>query len=142
MPHVSLITIGVADVERSTRFYQALGWRRSNASVEGTVAFLEGGAVVLSLYSRSDFEAEAGVTFAASGAHPLALAMNVDSAEAVDTVLGAAAAAGGTITAAGKRMEWGGYSGYFADPDGHLWEVAHNPTFELLPDGRIRLPEG
>lgn len=138
--HVSLVTLGVDDVERAAAFYEAWGWRRSPASVEGTVAFLLGGAVPLSLFGRDDLAGEAGV---AAGAPPgaWALALNVPSETDVDERLAAAAAAGGTITAPATRADWGGYRGYVHDRDGHLWEVAHNPGFPLAGDGRVTLPD-
>jgi uncharacterized protein len=139
--HVSLITLGVTDLARASRFYEALGWRRSDASVAGTIAFLRGGAVVLALFGREALAEEAGVDLHAAGLGPVALAMNVGAEATVDATLVAAEAAGGRITSAAERAEWGGYSGYFADPDGHLWEVAHNPTFRLLDDGRVVLPD-
>lgn len=140
MPHVSLITLGVSDLERSTRFYEALGWRRSPASVDGEVAFLAGGTVALGLFGRDELAADAGVELAPVGAAAVALAMNLPSVEAVDGTFATAEAAGAAITKAPERAEWGGYSGYFSDPDGHLWEVAHNPGFPLDEDGRVALP--
>lgn len=141
MTHVSLITLGVDDIARATAFYEALGWRRSAASVAGTVAFLRGGASVLSLFGRHALADEAGVPAGSGRATSVALAMNVTSAQEVEATLAAAQAAGGTVTRAGTRAEWGGYTGYFTDPDGHLWEVAHNPGFALLDDGRVELPD-
>lgn len=141
MPHVSLITLGVDDLDRATRFYEAWGWRRSSASVAGTVAFLRGGAVVLALFARDDLAAEAGVAPAAAGPGSVALAMNLADEGAVDASLDAAVAAGGRLTKPAERAVWGGYSGYVADPDGHLWEVAYNPGFPLLDDGRVQLPD-
>lgn len=142
MAHVSLITLGVDDLADATRFYEALGWRRSSASVEGTVAFLRGGTVALGLYGREDLAADAGVPAASGGGPAVALAMNVATEDAVDATLAAAAArAGGRITRQAQRTDWGGSSGYFDDLDGHLWEVAYDPGFELLTDGRIRLPD-
>ena len=141
MAHVSLITLGVDDVERAARFYEAVGWRRSAASVEGTVAFLRGGATVLSLFGRDALAAEAGVPLGAPAAGAVALAMNVDAAEEVAATLTAAERAGARITRPAGRADWGGSSGYFTDPDGHLWEVAHNPGFGLLADGRVQLSD-
>jgi uncharacterized protein len=138
--HISLITLGVDDVEQAAAFYAAMGWRRSAASVDGTVAFLAGGAAVLSLFGREDLARETGVAPSTDGGSSVALAMNVRSEEAVDETLAAAVVAGGSVTRAARRADWGGYSGYFADPDGHLWEVAYNPGFALLPDGRVQLP--
>jgi uncharacterized protein len=140
--HVSLITLGVRDLAGATRFYEAMGWRRSSASVEGTVAFLRGGAVVLGLFGREDLAADAGVPPGTAGGPTVAFAMNVATEDAVDGTLTAAELAGGRITKAAARTDWGGYSGYFQDLDGHLWEVAVNPGFELLPDGRVVLPDG
>jgi catechol 2,3-dioxygenase-like lactoylglutathione lyase family enzyme len=142
MDHVSLITLGVSDLDRATRFYEQVGWKRSAASVEGTVAFLRGGAVVLALFGRDDLAADAAVGVPSPrGFAAVALAANLDSPEAVDAAMAAAEAAGGRITKPATRQDWGGYSGYVSDPDGHLWEVAHNPGFRLLPDGQIRLPD-
>jgi uncharacterized protein len=139
--HVSLITLGVEDLARASAFYEALGWHRSDASVEGTIAFLRGGAIVLALFGRGELAEEAGVDLPPAGPGPVALAMNVEAEATVDATLATAEAAGGRITSAARRAEWGGYSGYFCDPDGHLWEVAHNPTFRLLGDGRVVLPD-
>jgi predicted lactoylglutathione lyase len=142
MPHVSLITLGVADLCRATSFYERLGWQRSSASVEGTVAFLRGGAVVLGLFGREDLAREAGLEPASdAGDASIALAMNVESEAAVDAALKTASDAGGRITKPAERADWGGYSGYVVDPDGHLWEIAHNPGFPLLSDGRVQLPD-
>lgn len=142
MPHVSIVTLGVDDIGRATEFYTRLGWQRSPASVDGEVAFLTGGAVVLGLYGRQDLARDAGVPPDDAGPASVALAMNVDSAQAVDEFLASAESAGGRVTRPAEATEWGGYSGYLADPDGHLWEIAHNPGFGLQPDGRVTLPEG
>jgi uncharacterized protein len=141
MAHVSLITLGVDDLVGATRYYEAMGWRRSTASVDGTVAFLRGGAVVLGLFGREELAAEAGVARNAASGPAVAFAMNVATEDAVDETLAAAARAGGRITRAAQRTDWGGYSGYVEDLDGHLWEIAYNPGFGLLPDGRIVLPD-
>lgn len=142
MAYVSFITLGVDNLDRATRFYEALGWRRSAASVDGEISFMVGGAVVLGLFGRQALADDARVEPEVAGRHGnVALASNVASEEAVDELLAQAARAGGEITKPGQRVFWGGYSGYFRDPDGHLWEVAHNPGFELLDDGRIVLPE-
>jgi predicted lactoylglutathione lyase len=143
MPTVSLVTLGVADLERSTAFYAALGWQRSPVSVEGTVAFMQGSTIVLSLYGRDDLAADAGVAMPVTGhAAPISLAVNVSSEADVDAALATAASAGGRVVRSAYPTEWGGYIGYVADPDGHLWEFAHNPGFGLLDDGRVVLPDG
>lgn len=142
MAHVSLVTLGVEDLSRATRFYEALGWRRSSASVDGTVAFMRGGAMVLGLFGRTALAEDANVEAAPSaGFRSIALAMNLDSEPDVDATLATVAEAGGRITKPAQRAEWGGYSGYFSDPDGHLWEVAYNPGFPLRTDGRVVLPD-
>ena len=141
MAHVSLITLGVDDLDRATRFYEDLGWLRSSASVAGTVAFLGGGAVVLGLFGREGLALDAGVPPVGAGPASIALAMNLESPQAVDEAMATAEQAGARITKPAVTTDWGGYSGYFLDPDGHLWEVAHNPGFGLLADGRIELPD-
>lgn len=140
MAHVSLVTLGVDDLDRSTRFYVGLGWEPSSASIEDTIVFLRGGAVVLALFGRHDLAAEAGLAPAApTGA--MALAMNVASEDEVENTVEAAVRAGGWIARPGRRADWGGYSAYVTDPDGHLWEIAHNPMFPLDEEGRISLPD-
>lgn len=138
---ISLITLAVDDVARATAFYQSLGWT-PHSVVGDEVAFfpLTTGAV-LSLY-RSDFLAR-DIGAASGGAHyhsAVTLAMNVDGAPEVDRILAEAAAAGASSVKPGAATQWGGYVGYFADPDGHVWEVAHNPGFQLNDDGRVTLP--
>ncbi len=141
MAHVSLVTLGVSDLARATTFYEALGWRRSSASVDGVVTFLDGGTVALGLFGRQALAAEAGLDPAPStAAASVALATNVTSEAEVDALLEAAERAGGRVTRPATRADWGGRSGYFTDPDGHLWEVAHNPGFPLDADGRVHLP--
>ena len=139
---ITLVTLGVADVERAAAFYEALGWRRSPASVEGEVAFFQTGALALALWGYADLAAD---THLNPPAEPppfsgVALAMNLESTEAVVDVLAAAEAAGGGVPKRGEPTDWGGFSGYFTDLDGHVWEVAHNPFWELRPDGSIVLP--
>jgi catechol 2,3-dioxygenase-like lactoylglutathione lyase family enzyme len=138
----SLVTLGVADVERAAEFYERLGWSRSPASVPGVVAFFATTGAVVALWGWAELAADAG--YPAVGGPPafrgVALAVNLGSEAEVDEALNAALAAGGTLRKAGTRADWGGYSGYFADPDGHLWEVAYNPGWPLDDDGRVVLP--
>lgn len=142
MAHVSLITLGAEDIDLLSAFYESLGWQRSQASVEGTITFLRGGALVLAIFGAADLAADAGVERDGHGASArVALAMNLGSEAAVDAVLLAVPDAGGRVTKPAERADWGGYSGYFTDPEGHLWEVAYNPSFDLLPDGRVVLPD-
>lgn len=140
-PYVSIVTLGVADLERALRFYRdGLHWPLSSAG-GGDVAFFRTGGVVLALYPRTLLAADARVADVGSGFGGITLAHNVPSAEAVDRVLAEAVAAGATLLKPAERAEWGGYSGYFADPDGYPWEVAWNPYFPLGADGRVQLPE-
>ena len=140
-PYISLITLGVADLERSLRFYRdGLQWQLSGAS-GGDIAFVRTGGVALALYPRALLAADAHLTVDGSGFGGITLAHNVPSKEAVDRVLAEAVAAGATLLKPAEQAEWGGYSGYFADPDGYPWEVAWNPGFPLSADGRITLPE-
>ena len=136
---VSLITLGVADLARARRFYEALGWR--GQEVEGTVFYQAGGSAIV-LWGRDELAADRGVEDAGTdGFGGVALAQNVRSAAAVDEIMAAAEAAGATITKAAATTFYGGYAGYFADPDGHAWEIAHNPGFTLGPDGSLELPD-
>lgn len=139
---LSLTTLGVADVARSTAFYQALGWPLSSSSVVGDVSFFLTAGGLLGLYGRADLAADAGVD-AGEGMpafRGVTLAINVEGRVEVDAALAAAVDAGGSLVKPAKATDWGGYSGYFADPDGHLWEVAHNPFWPLDASGRPVLP--
>ena len=140
-PYISLITLGVSDLERALRFYRdGLHWPVSSAS-GGDIAFFRTGGVALALYPRPLLAADAHLAADGSGFGGIALAHNVPSKEAVDRVLAEAVAAGATLLKPAEQAEWGGYSGYFADPDGYPWEVAWNPGFPLTADGRVTLPE-
>ena len=137
---VSLLTLGVDDVTRARRFYEALGWR--GQEIEHTVFFQAGGMAVV-LWGREALADDAGVddTSNAAAFRRIAMAHNVRSRDEVDAVLAAAERAGATITRRPAETSYGGYAGYFADPDGHLWEIAHNPGFTLLDDGSLVLPD-
>jgi predicted lactoylglutathione lyase len=138
---VSLVTLGVRDVAASTRFYEALGFELSPGSVEGDVSFFRTSGARLGLFGQDDLAADAHVdAHATGGFHGVSLAINVESPAAVDAALSIAAAAGAAIPKPAEATDWGGYNGYFADPDGHLWEVAHNPFWPLGPDGLPQLP--
>jgi uncharacterized glyoxalase superfamily protein PhnB/ketosteroid isomerase-like protein len=134
---VSLITLGVADVGRARRFYESLGWE--GESPDGEVVFFQTGGSVLALWSRALLAADSGAGSDPGGWGGVTLAHNVGSPGEVDEVLSRAAAAGATVVRAGAPTSWGGYAGLFADPDGHRWEVAHNPAWELAADGSVRL---
>ena len=139
-PWISLITLGVRDLTRSRRFYQeGLGWPLSTASTDD-VAFFHTGGVVLALYPRELLAADSNISPQGSGFPGIALAHNVATRELVDAALEATVAAGGRLLKPATEAEWGGYSGYFADPDGFAWEIAWNPGFPLREDGTIELP--
>lgn len=140
-PRLHIVTLGVHDFDRALRFYRdGLGWTPSAAS-QGDIAFFDAGGVVLALHPRESLAADATVAPAAmAGFNGVTLAHNVASREAVDAVFRAVAAAGATVIKAPEEVFWGGYSGYFADPEGQLWEVAHNPFFPFDDAGRIVLP--
>lgn len=140
---ISLVTLGVRDLDRSRRFYEALGWR--GQEVEQTVFFQAGGQAVV-LWGIERLAADAGVAApTADGSSPafggIALAHNVRTRDEVDRTIEAAQAAGAEITKAPAPTFYGGYAGYFRDPDGHVWEVAHNPGLPLGPAGELLLPD-
>src|SRR3981081_4372471 len=141
---VSLATLGVADVKRATVFYLALGWRLSPASVAGEVSFFHTNGALLALWDLAALAADTGQVTGetpSAGFRPTMLAMNLESPEAVDAVFQEILGAGGYVVKAPSRADWGGYTGSFADLDGHLWEGAYNPDFlPLRPDGRPTLP--
>jgi predicted lactoylglutathione lyase len=137
---VSLITLGVRDVRASTAFYGALGFEPSSASVDGEVTFFRTAGAILTVWGRDELAADANQPAAADGFGGTAVAINLDSRAEVDAAIAAAVAAGGTVPKPATATEWGGYSGYFADPDGHLWEVAHNPFWPLDERGLPQLP--
>jgi len=138
-PRISIITIACRDLDRAASFYEAMGLKRHPGITDG-VAFFQMGGAILSLFPRKEAEADSGVTF---GAEPSAvyLAYNTRSEAEVGAVLSQAEAAGGKIVKPAQRAFWGGWYGYFADVDGNLWEVAHNPDFPLDGEGRIALPK-
>jgi hypothetical protein len=134
---LSMVTLGVADIERSLRFYETLGWKRANKHPE--VVFFQLSGMVLGLFSRTALAEDAKLDPAGTGFSGIALAYNARTKEEVDAVLGEAGSAGGAILKPAQDVFWGGYSGYFADPDGHLWEVAWNPEWELTESGDVKL---
>ena len=134
---VSLVTLGVADLARARTFYEVLGWT-TGAAPDDDVVFFQAGGMVLALWSRERLAEDSGVEDS-GGWGGVTLAHNVDGPEAVDRVMEEARAAGATVTHEAGATFWGGYSGAFADPDGHPWEVAHNPHWTLAEDGSVRL---
>ena len=139
-PRITLVTLGVADLDRALRFYRdGLGWVPASQSAEGEVAFFQLNGLVLALWGRDALAHDAQVADG-GGWGGIALAQNQVSREAVDVVVARAEAAGATVLKAPEETEWGGYSGYVADPDGHAWEIAHNPFWPLAADGSLVLP--
>lgn len=136
---ISFITLGVADLARSRAFYQALGWRESTASQEA-IAFYQAGSVAFALFQRQALAEDAAVSPVGSGFPGFTLAHNVPSEAAVLATLAEAVAAGATLVRPADKVFWGGFRGYFADPDGFLWEVCCNPFIPLDADGFIQLP--
>ena len=137
---MSVITLGVADIMRATAFYQSMGWH-VDVSIDtenDQIRFFQAGDTIVSLWNRAKLAADGGVVDG-GGWGGVTLGYNVDSPEEVDEILAAAKAAGGTITRSGGKMFWGGYSGVFVDPDGHPWEVAHNPAWTVHEDGSVTL---
>jgi uncharacterized protein len=134
---ISLITLGVSDLERARRFYEGLGWH-TNAGPEDDVVFFQAGGMILALWGRDQLAADSGVEDRGDFGG-VALAYNGRSPEDVDRVMEEARAAGATIAREAGKTFWGGYAGVFVDPDGHPWEVAHNPHWTVEPDGSVRL---
>jgi catechol 2,3-dioxygenase-like lactoylglutathione lyase family enzyme len=134
---VSVITLGVTDLGRARAFYEALGWR-TGADPGDEVVFFQSGGMVLALWDRAKLAEDSGVELG-SGYGGVTLARNVASPAEVDEAVAQAQAAGATIARAPGETFWGGYSGVFVDPDGHPWEVAHNPHWTLAPDGDVTL---
>ncbi len=133
---VNLVTFGMSDLARATAFYQALGWPLASASVDSEVSFFRTGGCIVGLWGRDNLAADAHVP----ATHPqpfgsTALAINVESSEAVTAALDAAVSAGATLCKTGEATNWGGFSGYFADLDGHHWKVAHNPFWPIDSEG-------
>jgi|SRR5436190_7564740 len=136
---ISIVTIGVTDVERSARFYEELGWTRRKASIPGEIAWFGTADSYLGIFGWNDLADDANIPGPTRGSFGgITLAINVESREAVDEAIDEAIGAGGGLLKPGTEFPFG-YSGYFADPDGHAWEVCWNPGFPLQGDGRIAI---
>lgn len=135
---LSFVTLGVTDMARSRKFYQALGWRESSSS-NADIAFYRAGSTVIGLFQRNALAHDANVASEGSGFKGFTLAHNVDSEDQVVQTLAEAVTAGGTIVQPASKVFWGGFRGYFADPDGFLWEVCWNPFFPLDADGHVQI---
>ena len=138
-PRISIVTIATDNLDRAVRFYEGMGLKR-HAGITDGVAFFQMGGVILGLFPRKDAEADSGIQFSKAPS-AVYLAYNTRSDAEVDEVLAAAEKAGGKIIKPAGRAFWGGWYGYFADADGHVWEVAHNPAFPIDAEGNIFLPE-
>jgi predicted lactoylglutathione lyase len=136
---LSLVTLGVRDLRRAREFYERLGWT-TRAGPDDDVVFFQAGGMIVALWDRARLAGDSGVEDA-PGWGGVTLAYNGRSPEEVDRVIGEAEAAGAQIPRHGAETFWGGYSGVFVDPDGHPWEVAHNPRWEIAEDGSVILPE-
>jgi predicted lactoylglutathione lyase len=136
---ISLVTLGVSDLARAKAFYEQLGWH--GQEVQETV-FVQAGGIALVLWGRGKLAADCGLDAGSpSGFGGIVLAHNVRSASEVDAIVAAAARAGATVTRPPAETFYGGYAGVFTDPDGHAWEIAHNPGFALAEDGTLTLPD-
>ena len=137
-PTLSLVTLGVADLERAKNFYIALGWTALQLPSEGVV-FFELDGIMLSLFPRGELARDAGVEDSKPGFSGISLAHNVGSQKEADAALAHALSCGAKLVKPMQKVFWGGYSGYFADLDGHLWEVAHNPFARFNDNGVMRM---
>jgi uncharacterized glyoxalase superfamily protein PhnB len=137
---VTLITLGVANLAASRAFYARLGWVEHKESQEG-VAFFQMNGAALALFGAADLAADQGRPGATLGTGAITLAQNFATEAEVDAAYAAAITAGGSALKAPEKVFWGGYSGYWADPDGHVWEVAMNPFWPLAADGSLTLPK-
>jgi len=134
---LSVVTLGVEDIRRARAFYEALGWK-TGAGPDDDVVFFQAGGLIVALWSRESLAEDSAVEDT-GGWGGVTLAHNVGSPAEVDAVISEAEAAGATIGRPGAATFWGGYSGIFIDPDGHPWEVAHNPHWTLREDGSVQL---
>lgn len=136
---ISIVTLGVQDLSRSIAFYEALGWERCESSIDDEISWFRTADSYLGLFGWSELAADANLTSPTRGSFGgITLAVCVETPEAVDRAIEEAVAAGGSLLKPGTELSFG-YSGYFADPDGHPWEVAYNPSFPIGPEGRITI---
>ena len=139
---ISIVTLGVQDLGRAAAFYEALGWQRSSASLPDEIIWFKTAGTVLGLFPHELLAEDASLP-AETATTPFkgsTLAINVETADEVQPALDEAARAGGKILKPATKADWGGVSGYFADPDGHAWEIAWNPGFPIRPDGLLDMP--
>lgn len=139
--NVTLITLCVADVAKATRFYESLGFTKSKSASQDEVSFFLAGGIVLALWGRQAQIEDASAGGLWDGNGGITVAQNVANEAEVDAAMAKAKAAGARILKPAAKTFWGGYNGYFADPDGHLWEIAFNPHWHLSEEGRLTLPD-
>jgi catechol 2,3-dioxygenase-like lactoylglutathione lyase family enzyme len=138
---LSIVTLGVADLARSIAFYEALGWERKSSSMDGSISWFGTADTSIGLFPWDELAEDARLPAEPrAGFGGITLAINVETPEEVAPALEAAVAAGATLLKPSTVADWGGTSGYFADPDGHPWEIAYNPGFPIDADGRVRIP--
>ena len=138
---LTMVTLGVADVARSRSFYEGLGFTAAKFDSSG-VCFFQMGGTILGIYERQALADDAGVPNSApTGFHGITLAWNARSEAEVDTTIAFAVSKGAKLVKAAEQVFWGGYSGYVSDPDGYLWEIAHNPVWSLDEKGVMQLPQ-
>ena len=138
---LGLVTLGVADLDRSIAFYEALGWERASSSIDGTICWFHTADTNLGLFPRGELAADADVPNDPPQRFcGITLAINVEAPDDVAPTIQAGVDAGGSLVKSATRVDWGGVSGYFADPDGYLWEIAYNPSFPIDDGGRVRIP--
>jgi predicted lactoylglutathione lyase len=138
---ISLITLTVADIARATRFYESLGFQKSKRASQDDVTFLRAGGVVLALWGRQAQIEDAGAETVWTGNGGIVIARNLASEAEVDAAMAQAEASGARILKPAAKAFWGGYNGYFADADGHVWEIAFNPFWPLDERGLVKLPD-
>lgn len=140
--YLSLVTLGVSNVQRSIAFYETLGFQRKGMTFDG-IGFFQAGACAIAVWPSNELAKDANVAFEGMSEtfHGFTLAWNCYSKSDVDAVIKKAHGAGAVVRKPAQDVFWGGYSGYFSDLDGHLWEVAYNPHFQLSEDGRLTLPD-
>lgn len=139
--HVTIVTLGVEDLVAATNFYQRLGFTKSESASQPTISFFKAGGVVLALYPRDAVAEDIGIERAPLGRGNVTLAQNLGSEAEVDAFMAHAVGVGAELLKPAQKVFWGGYSGYISDPDGHVWEVAHNPFLPLREDGSPVLPD-
>lgn len=140
MRSISVITLGVKDLQRSTVFYETLGFLKSKKS-DAEITWLRTGSTILALYPWELLAKDATISSAGSGFRGITLALNMQSKDDVDTMILNAREAGAQVLKKPQPVFWGGYSGYFTDPDGHIWEVAHNPFTPVDEHGNLDIRE-